>query len=247
MNSKWFPIHKDNGTPKIYCFYHAGGNANFFLEWSRKSKYDIIPVELPGHGRRHREELPESIDAMAKEIAEDILRCETDFDFGFWGHSMGALLAFQTAFYLEKNGNSVPRMLIVSGRQAPFSDYKGEYQCSMGKQALVDEIKRLGLLPELLLNSQDYMDEVIPLIFNDYRMNEEYVYHDEKVNIPVVAHFGSNDIEATERLLAEWKEVTKSSFSQKAFKGSHFYVYEEETDYLTELESTFAGFLDPKI
>ena len=241
MKSKWFPISKDNGTPKIYCFYHAGGNANFLMKWSRQSKYDIIPVELPG--RRHREEFPDSIDSMAKEISESIVQDKNETQFGFWGHSMGALLAFQTAFYLEKSGIVKPDLLIVSGRQAPFSDYKGEFQCYMGEQALVDEMKRLGLLPELLLNSQEYMSEVVPLVFNDYKMNEEYVYHDEKISIPVVAHFGDNDIEATEQLLGEWKDVTSSSFSKKTFKGSHFYVYDEEIDYLSELENTFGEFL----
>lgn len=247
MNKNWFPmLNKQNiNEPIIFCFYHAGGNANVFNKWVRNaSKANIIPVEIPGHGRRRCEPCMEDIRKIASSAAKEISIKAQDSRFIFWGHSMGALFAFETAYYLEKIYFQHPEVLIVSGRQAPDSNYKGMYTCSQGQGALVNDIKRLGLISQELLNSDEYMNMVIPMIYNDYKINEEYVYKNEVVNVPIIAHYGNGDIEATENRLKEWKNMTSKHFYLQGFDGDHFYIFNEDVNYLNELENITSNYIN---
>lgn len=239
MKSNLFPIMKNDGSKKVFCFYHAGGNANLLLPWTRLSALDMIPAELPGHGRRRQEELPDDLRTLAAEIAAkiaEIMHTENS-RFVLWGHSMGALLAFETEYYLEMRFGCKAEKLIVSARQSPDSTYKGFYQCEQGTDALIADIRRLGLIPEELLNMPDYLETIIPMIYNDYRLNEQYVYQNEIVSCPIEAHFGTEDEEATETHLSEWEHMTTGAFFQHGFPGSHFYIFDEALNYLRVLET----------
>lgn len=236
--SKWFPFLEDKKEKtKLFGFYHAGGNANLFIKWA-KADLDIefTPVELPGHGRRRREPLPKSIRSLASEIAEEMNSVINDEEFAMWGHSMGAAVAYETAEILDTVYGKRPKVLIVSARQAPGSDYKGLYRCCQGKDALVEDIARLGLMPHELLESKEYLDMAIPLIYNDYKINEEYTCSaGRKLDIPIEANYAVGDEEARQDILCEWEQYT-SSFKIKEFEGDHFYIFDHDSAYLEYLE-----------
>ena len=237
-------VNKDTDKTKVFGFYYAGGNVNAFLPWVKKeSSIAFIPVELPGHGRRRKEPLPTDIKTVALEAARAIADLVEDEEFAIWGHSMGAAVAFEAAAYLEKYYGLQPVVLIVSARQAPGSDFKGLYHCNQGKDALVDDLKRLGMMPDALLEAKDFMDYAIPIIYNDYLINEEYECGKDKLNIPIVANYGQGDVEATRDVLLEWQKVTEAGFEIKKFSGDHFYIFEPDTGYFRNLELTVQQFL----
>jgi surfactin synthase thioesterase subunit len=234
-----------DGKVKVFGCYHAGGNINAYVPWAKRdSSIAFIPVELSGHGRRRREPLPSSISQIAQQLAEDILNVVEDGEeFVLWGHSMGSAVAYETCRYLELYYGNSPTLLVVSSRQPPVSDFKGLYQCSQGLDALVDDIRRLGTIPEEMLQNRDFLEYAIPTIYHDYYINEQYTGNYYRLNTPIVAHYATDDIEAPKKVLSGWKDFTNSHFEIKSFKGGHFYIFDEDVNYYHALESTVNRYL----
>ncbi|MCD7811948.1 MAG: thioesterase domain-containing protein [Ruminococcus sp.] len=247
MQNQYFPIlPTDNTKTKVFAFYHAGGNANSFFAWTKDTSRKIawIPFEIAGHGRRKKEPLPKSIQEIAFEAATAIADVVDDDNFVCWGHSMGSAVAFETVCCLETYFGIRPKLLIVSARQAPHSQFTGLYHCADGKEKLVEDMQRLGMIPEPLLHSQEFLDHVIPITFNDYQINEMYTGSQKILSVPIVAHYGDKDAEATEQVLQEWQKITTSTFTMQAFSGEHFYFFEKSLDYLHVIEDIVQDYID---
>ena len=100
---------------QLFCFPHAGGNSLTFAKWvDRSSKIDIIPISLSERGKEN------NYNNLVGIIAEKIIAILDDRPFFFWGHSMGAALAFSVSYYIEKKYNYFPEKLIVAARQPPY-------------------------------------------------------------------------------------------------------------------------------
>lgn len=210
---------------QLFCFPHAGGNSLTFAKWvDRSSKIDIIPISLSERGKEN------NYNNLVGIIAEKIIAILDDRPFFFWGHSMGAALAFSVSYYIEKKYNYFPEKLIVAARQPPFDPCAKSFRSSMGLSALLDELKNAGGTPRELLESDIFREYMLPEIMNDYVLHEGFKYHGEMINSSIVAHCGTEDIEANETIMLGWKEVKITSFS-----GGHFFPH-SYTKYLEELE-----------
>lgn len=178
---------------QLFCFPHAGGNSLTFAKWvDRSSKIDIIPISLSERGKEN------NYNNLVGIIAEKIIAILDDRPFFFWGHSMGAALAFSVSYYIEKKYNYFPEKLIVAARQPPFDPCAKSFRSSMGLSALLDELKNAGGTPRELLESDIFREYMLPEIMNDYVLHEGFKYHGEMINSSIVAHCGTEDIEASE-------------------------------------------------
>src|ERR1700761_3436951 len=105
---------------RLFCFPHAGGDANAFSGWRKElpRTLDVCPILLPGRGRRSLEPHGRQLTTMAAAIAAELPEM-LELPFAFYGHSMGALLAFEVARALRRNCGLVPRALLVAGSPGP--------------------------------------------------------------------------------------------------------------------------------
>lgn len=63
------------------------------------------------------------------------------------------------------------------------------------------------------------------VIFKDYQLNDDYIYHGEVVDSPIVAMSGTEDKTVDSRNMYEWSHMTNRGFKQHSFPGDHFYLY----------------------
>ena len=155
--------------------------------------------------------------------------------FFFWGHSMGAALAFSVSYYIEKKYNYFPEKLNCCSQEQPPLIRVQKLRSSMRLSALLDELKNAGGTPRELLESDIFREYMLPEIMNDYVLHEGFKYHGEMINSSIVAHCGTEDIEANETIMLGWKEVTLKEFKITSFSGGHFFPH-SYTKYLEELE-----------
>jgi surfactin synthase thioesterase subunit len=73
------------------------------------------------------------------------------------------------------------------------------------------------------------------MIYNDYRLNEEYIYNGEVLDIPITAMNGSRDADADSAIVDKWSKVTSAGFERYEFNGTHFFPYEDEEKNVIEL------------
>src|SRR6185369_9129448 len=80
---------------------------------------EVLGVQLPGRGSRFKEPLATELSPLLDALALEITRLGEDAPFAFFGHSMGALIAFEVARELRRRGAPLPSHLFVSGHRAP--------------------------------------------------------------------------------------------------------------------------------
>jgi len=225
----------ENRVMNVFCFHHAGGTAASYRKWTTKLlPVRIICVELMGKGTRRGEPFIGNSKMLAQTLAQQIKAKTGSAPFCLFGHSMGAVLAFEVCCILERLYGVKPEKLIVAGRQAPQDENRSEFKTYMDDQALIEELRRYQLTPEDVLQNEQFMSYYLPEIRRDYQLSESFCYNGERTDVPVIAHAALKDAGADRKMMKRWKEVTTNHFEIREFKGNHFFVLEDES-YLAAL------------
>jgi medium-chain acyl-[acyl-carrier-protein] hydrolase len=109
-----------DASVRLFCFSHIGGGASSFRLWPAElpPQVGLRAVQLPGRENRLAEEpirrMEELVEALRAGLDEEL-----DPPFAFFGHSLGALVAFELARRLRETGSPLPSHLFVSAHRAP--------------------------------------------------------------------------------------------------------------------------------
>jgi surfactin synthase thioesterase subunit len=159
-----------------------------------------------------------------------VLKSLTDRPLALFGHSMGAIAAFEVARRLEDKAGASLVALFVSGRRAP-SQYRAEHVHQKDDEGLVAEIKALSGTDTRVLDNEELLRMVLPAIRSDYKAIETYQYQEgPKLRCPIHALVGVVDPQATIEEVTAWKEYTTGHFTISVFPGGHFYLNEHQAD-----------------
>lgn len=221
-------LHGDAARPApvaLVCFPHAGGAASYFFRFGRSAPawLDVWAVQYPGRQDRRTEPMIDD----EPELTEHIFRALTPWRGGaltFFGHSMGAVLAFETARRLgTATGTRVVR-LFASGRRAPSRYRPGTVHLS-GDQALLAELRSLGGTNAMVLEDPELRDMVLPAVRNDYRLIERYRGSPAaRVDCPITVLVGNDDPMTSIEEAEAWATHTTSTAETILFPGGHFYL-----------------------
>ncbi|MCX4743047.1 alpha/beta fold hydrolase [Streptomyces antibioticus] len=211
---------------RLVCFPHAGGSAPYFVPVARAMAggTDVLAVQYPGRQERRGEPFLDSIDALAR-AAVDALAPWLDRPLTLFGHSMGAMVAFEAARLLEAEGRA-PRGLVVSGRRAPTCVRSAPDLVHLqDDEGLMNEIRRLNGTDERILADEELLRMILPVIRSDYQAVESYRYRPgPPLSCPVLALIGDTDPQVTREEARFWAEHTTGPFDMTVFPGGHFYL-----------------------
>ena len=223
----------------LFCFPHAGGGASWFREWSRQSPHSIrlYPVELPGRENRLHDRpfdrLMPLVEALIHDVAPYVYR-----PFAFYGHSMGALIAFELARSLRVIAEVQPCHLFLSGCQAPNRPLKRAPIHALPRAAFVRELRRMGGTPAEILECGELMDLMLPTLRADFALCETYVFRPGPLlTCPISAFGGTEDPLIFRDDLVAWHEHTEGAFAVRFFPGGHFFTHEVGNAFLDAVVS----------
>jgi surfactin synthase thioesterase subunit len=212
--------------PTIWCFPFAGASVYSYrpLFKNIEQSFTIKYLELPGRGNRVNEPLlfnyQEVLDDIFAQISEEVQE-----PFIFYGHSMGAQLAFDTTHLLASRSDLKPIKLIVSGRGAP-SAVKMKRRFDLPRPEFALALQNLGGIPREILNDPEFFSFFEPILRADFQAIENYRYvAKQPLDIPILALLGDEE-ETTITEASAWKEETTAQFELKIFKGGHFFILE---------------------
>lgn len=239
--NKWilFPRSNPAATLRLFCFHYAGGNAHIFRDWSRRlpPNVELGTIQLPGRGHRLSEPHIKRMAPLSRIVAQELLPY-LDKPFVFFGHSMGALLCFETARNLRRERQRQPAHLFVSATEAPHRRSREESLSSLPKNALVEKLHEFGGAPVEVLQNDELLDLVLPMIRADFELCENYEYLPESpLECPMTIYGGLEDHEVDAERLAAWREMTVGACEIRMFPGGHFYFNSSQSIFL----QTFAG------
>ncbi|CRG51693.1 thioesterase II family protein [Yersinia wautersii] len=240
MIERLFRLIKPGTRQQMVCFHHAGGSAEYFLPWKTDLPPDtaLYAIQLPGHGGRINESLLHNLHQMADVIAQSYVYLPARDTF-FFGHSMGAALAFEVALRLQKAGRGITT-LYVSGRLPPHKNTNTDFY----RQSDVSILNKVTQLGGSALDYQqpELKDLLLPIFRADFTAIETYQRQcTELLNCSVMACVGEQDTEVSVRQMSEWCQVTKGAFRLQVFPGGHFYLNHAQKRLLAFINQSVAA------
>jgi medium-chain acyl-[acyl-carrier-protein] hydrolase len=229
----WLRLRPANGRThlRLFCFPYAGGSALVFHEWGRglPDWVEVCPVHLPGRGARVLESSYTELPPLAEAAAAALLP-HLDRPYALFGHSMGALIAFEVARQLRRAGAPRPAHLFVSACRAPQLNHGRSFTFDLPHDGLILALRRLNGTPQAVLESDEIMEFFAPLIRADLQLTQTYVCPPEPpLDCPISAFGGLQDPEETPERLAAWHEQTDAEFELLMFAGDHFFLHTQSS------------------
>jgi len=230
-SNSWVVRFRVVSAPKVrlFCFPYAGGSSTIFARWHSvlPSDVELCAIELPGHGTRMRERAFATDFVRLVEDLSVALERWTDVPFLFFGHSLGAVLAFACARSLRRRSAAIPVHLFASARRAPHAPNRDSSEARMTDSQLVESIRQRGGTPPEILAEPELMNLLLPVIRADFCLLASYVYSEETpLDCPITTFGGTRDERATRHDLLDWRVHSSSSFGVEMFEGGHFFVNE---------------------
>jgi medium-chain acyl-[acyl-carrier-protein] hydrolase len=174
---------------------------------------------------------------LANAIVEVLLPL-LDAPFAFFGHSMGAVLAFRVAKTLEENNQLQAQTLFVSGARPPHIEERGEKFHHLGDLEFVERLREMQGTPEEILANADALQAYLPFIRADFQALEEYQPRlSRKLKCPITGFAGTRDPLAPARLMHAWQDLTEGSYTHREIVGDHFFITNLDSQFLDLLAS----------
>jgi surfactin synthase thioesterase subunit len=219
-----------------------------YLRWKRRlpSWIQVEPIELPGRGGRLHIEPPENFNdltaELCKELEERIAESPKRIErYALFGHSMGALLAYRVAHWLQAERRRLPVALLVSACAAPSRQDWRRYADKKTDASLIAELRKQNGTPEEVFENPELLTMTLGLLGADYRVCASFLHQDlPPLTLPIHVFGGRVDgIQAAE--LEAWQREGAGSFSLDWFEGGHFFIRQNEDAFLSVLAHRLAG------
>jgi len=244
----WFAV-KPRATPRLrlFCFPYAGGNAQEFLAWQDKldPSIEVWAAQLPGRGQRWREAPHTRLPALVREMAAHLPQHDS-LPFAFFGHSLGALVAFELARLCQLLGLRLPAQLFVSGCDAPRHRSLPRGLHLLPDGALIDALRSYGGTPADVLAHLELMQLVLPALRADFELVDHYrPVAGLPLPMPLTVLAGRRDAHVDERQVDGWGCEAAAGCSVHWFDGDHFFIQSGRAEVLRLIEKVLAAEMAP--
>ncbi|MGC0417228.1 thioesterase II family protein [Embleya sp. AB8] len=224
----WFRRYSGGNHPalRLVCFPYAGGAASLFRGWGSRlpDGVELLAVQYPGREDRRREqpigEMAELLDRLADAWAE-----LPDVPYAFFGHSMGATVAYELATRLERTTGQGPVHLFVGAAHAPGT---GTVPTDAPPERLAEHIDRyFGGLPAQIREDQAWVRRLTLLLAADFAL---YRSHRPRPGAPwrlgaaITGFAGDRDRAVPAEHMASWADRTAAGFDLRVEAGAHLFI-----------------------
>ncbi len=221
---------------RLVCLPYAGGGANIYRPWraSLPPTVELCLAQLPGREVRFKEPALTQVAPIVDAVTE-ALRALAPLPLVIFGHSMGALLAFELTRRLERDGGFELAHLCVSGRAAPHVRDR-EPMHALPEAEFLSAVRRLNGTPEEVFASAELMKLVTPILRSDFAVDEtHHVEPGAEVRCPLLAIGGTRDGLVPAGGLEAWQQYTRGAFQAAWCEGDHFFLNHNRAALLAHL------------
>lgn len=227
VGEPWF-VGLENARPTavlLFCFPYAGGNAATYRDWTsaRMRGIHAAAAHLPGRADRILEAPIRDTGPLVRALLEAV-RPFTNRRYAFFGHSMGALIAFELARALRGKGLRGPERLLVSARRAPHLRNRTPAIHDLPQLEFLRELRNLEGTPESFFGDPELLDLMLPVLRADFELCHCYRFEPgEPLDCPITAYGGTEDSAVSQQDLEAWRRHTQAEFRLHMLPGGHFF------------------------
>ncbi|WP_089917436.1 thioesterase II family protein [Chitinophaga rupis] len=216
---------------QLFLLHFAGGNCYSydFLKRIMPAAVKFFALELPGRGKRYKEGLLRHKQAAINDYVQQIRQHRNGEPYIIYGHSMGATLGLSVVKAMENAGDP-PLTFIASGNPGPCisetDDERLKNKYLLDDDGFKEELRKLGGLPDEILNNDELYGFFGPVIRADFEILEkdELFEKDTRINTPVYAIMGNT--EPMVEQIDNWKHYTNNYFGRQVLPGNHFFIHQ---------------------
>ena len=213
----------------LFCFPFAGGSVYSYRPFLSYCPPDIniVPLELPGRGRRTIEPLLTCIDEMVDDMYSRI-KSHLSEPYAFYGHSMGTVLALRTAWKIREEGLTMPLSMIMSGRGGPSNPEPVTCRSDLPREEFFLKLRELGGSPDEVFSNEEVKSYFEPILRADFKALENYNYqpHNHPVSVPFAVMVGNEEGIALEKAML-WQQETTFQITVNTYSGGHFFIFDQ--------------------
>jgi medium-chain acyl-[acyl-carrier-protein] hydrolase len=228
----WVKRSASAATPwaRLFCFPHAGGGASSFNGWRKllPAGIELAAIQLPGREDRQAETPVTDIGDL---IAALLPHMEplTGLPFLLYGHSLGAIVAFDLLREMRRHRLPMPCALLVSGRRAPQLPLSHKAHGLGPDEELADYLRLMGATPGEILDRPHWRDRLFPTIRADLNISDLYEYAGEPpFDCPIHCFAGRDDPLVSHEECRAWAAQTAAGFALTELSGGHFFAASEQ-------------------
>ncbi len=212
---------------KVFFIPYAGATSMIYYNWEKyfPENYEMVFIEPAGRGIRKNEKFYRNVDEAAEDIAQIIQSKIEDSDYYIFGHSMGALLAYEAYYKLLDKGEQLPSHIFFSGRGAAHIKHNRINVDKYDDDLFLKMVSLYGGLPE------EYYGEIkrsnfLPVLRADFKMVDDYVYQakEDKIECNISVLFGEKDFSVKQKDAEQWKLHAGKECNIYSFYGDHFFI-----------------------
>jgi medium-chain acyl-[acyl-carrier-protein] hydrolase len=217
---------KASSRLRLFCLPNAGGGVATLHAWFRglPPSMQVCPLQLPGRENRWQEPPLHRLPPLITHLA-DAIDPLLDVPFALFGHSLGALMAFELARELRRRGRHACVKALASARVAPQDTIAMPPICGLPEPAFIAELQaRYHAIPDAILADREMMTLYLPVLRADLEIIETYVHAPESpLDCPITVFGGTADPTVTRGQLEGWRRQTSAGFNVRMFPGDHFF------------------------
>ena len=240
----WWPfgVPPAGALGRLFCFPYAGAGASAYATWHRHAPpgLAVVPAQLPGREHRLKESAEPNLHRLVDKLAPAI-EPFTGERYALFGHSMGALIAFELARALRRRGCPLPDAVFVSGRGAPGVPIARRQIHMLSDRQFIDEIRSLSGTPDAILEHPEFTSLFLPALRADFALVETYSATDEPPLASPISAFGGVDDTIPREALEAWRLHTTARFQLRMLPGGHFVVASARTAILQAVADDLAA------
>lgn len=231
---------KENHQLKLLCLPYAGSSSAIFRDWvpALAPAISVVPIELPGRGARRSQPcfttVEQAVNSLVKEVSPHF-----NGPYALFGHSMGALIAYELCRSIAKLGISpLPTRLFVSGCPAPHTRITTREKSALPDNEFIEELRQLKGTPSEILDDPQLMKILMPMLRSDFHLVETYKHASGPlVDCPVTVLAGSADVDMTHEAIDGWREVCARQLNTHVLPGDHFFLHSSKDLLLSKIRS----------
>ncbi|PIE44830.1 MAG: hypothetical protein CSA45_05225 [Gammaproteobacteria bacterium] len=242
--SPWITCYapRPDATMRLICIPHGGGGPQSYKEWAEElpEHIEVLALSFPGRGSRRAEAAIHSMVQLANEVTE-ALKPYLNKPYVLFGHSVGALVAYEVASRIQAAGWMQPMRLIVSAHETPENSHTDSPMYTLSDNELLGKIGELGLVPDDALQNRELVQFILPALRADFELSETYSYQPgEALTLPITGMLGVKDTLLDKSAMQEWEGYTTAAFTLRCYDGDHFYTVSKQQQVLVDIAAELA-------
>jgi medium-chain acyl-[acyl-carrier-protein] hydrolase len=240
----YIPKLKPKAALRLICFSYAGGSSATFMSWQHHLPTDVelAFVQLPGRGIRLSEAPYQTMTELVKSLFFALEKLPPK-QFIFYGHSMGARVAYELTLMLHRFNYRLPIQFIASGSVAPCISRTTEYTYHLPDDEFIEKVRALNGSPEEVLKNDEIMQLLLPALRADFKIIETYCNNNQLIIPTEISVFAGEDEDIERSDLDAWFKLFMSNTGIHWIPGDHFFVEKNKLSVL----KTLNGFIKDHI